>query len=172
MFAKAKAGMLSAGDATARGAKRAKLHAEIVVLQSKVKDAKKDFGVKVYDSMYAANQAEVDRLFMELRTKVDALEGEIDAKRQMVANLKEPGSHLQQEETQPNPFGAPPQGATPPGAPQPAGPPLGLPPSASSALDRRRAGKATKTADGKEYYFNESTGESKLVNAAASDERS
>jgi len=136
-----KQGMMSAGDATARGAKRAKLNAEIMSLQNKVGSVKKDFGTYVYAAMAASNQAEVDRLFGETRAKVDALEAEIAGKRAQVADLKEPRSSSAGMES---PRGGPP----PPGMPPPAGPPPPPP-----------GWKMTTTAEGKEYYYNESTGE-------------
>ena len=136
MLAKAKAGMFAAGDATARGAKRTKLNAEILVLQGKIKDTKKTFGLEIYDKMLANDQAEVERVFTETRSKIEAFEADISSKRQQVVDLQEPGS-LRSSVAE--------SVAVPPPGPPPTAPPPGW--------------RATKTAEGKEYFFNETTGE-------------
>lgn len=136
MLAKAKAGMFAAGDATARGAKRAKINAEILVLQGKVKDTKKQFGLEVYDKMLADDKAGVERAFMETRSKIEAFEADISSKRQQVLDLQEPGiARNSAAESM----------AVPPPGPPPTAPPPGW--------------RGTKTAEGKEYFFNEATGE-------------
>ena len=72
MAAKAKAMTIQAGDSTARTAKATKLKGEIMMLQKNIAAAKKDFGAVVYDQMVAANRPEVERLFGEARTKIEA----------------------------------------------------------------------------------------------------
>ena len=86
--------------------------------------------------MLADNKAEVERVFMETRSKIEAFEADISSKRQQVVELQEPGSSRN--------FAADSVAVPPPGPP-PTGPPPGW--------------RATKTAEGKEYFFNETTGE-------------
>lgn len=139
---KMKTGLFAAGDASKRAALRGKITTELTLLKQKISSAKKDFGVKVYDAMAQANKAEVERLFTEARAKIEALEAEMAAKHEKYLSLKEPGTPRQSS------VGAPPPGmpaAPPPGAPPPAGPPPGW--------------RVTTTSEGKEYYYNENTGE-------------
>ena len=152
MFAKAKAGMNSAAEATARSAKRTKLNGEIMLLQQKISKAKHDFGPHVYEAMLASiDGPEVGRLFNETKAKVDGLNAEIEAKRAQIEALKEAGAHHDSSAVPPpSSGGAAPPAAPPPAAPAPPGPATTGPPP---------GWKATKTAEGKEYYYNESTGE-------------
>ena len=152
MFAKAKAGAAAAAEATARSAKRKKLNGEIMLLQQKISKAKHDFGPHVYEAMLASiNGPEVERLFNETRAKVDGLNAEIETKRAHIAALNEAGaSHGEAVPPPGAPGGAAPLAAPPPAAPAPPGPATTGPPP---------GWKATKTAEGKEYYYNESTGE-------------
>ena len=167
---------MAAGDATARATKRTKLNADIMMLQNKVKDTKKNFGLTVYDEMVAANRPEVERMFMETRTKIEALEADIAAKRQQVEALKEPGTprRLSSASGDPPPAGPPPtHAAQPPAGPPPetpAGPPPGW------AVTKTAEGKASQLIQmpfvsppcprlssnrslQQEYFYNESTGE-------------
>jgi len=147
MAAKAKAMTISAGDATARTAKATKLKGEITLLQRNVTTMKKEFGVVVYDQMVAANRPEVERLFVETKAKIEELETQIAAKRQAVADLKLPST--------PRDSGADPSGLPPPPGPPP--PPGNLPPG----------WKRTQTAEGREYYYHEATGETSWTVPAA-----
>jgi polyhydroxyalkanoate synthesis regulator phasin len=151
MLDKAKAGMIAAGSATARASKRTKLKTDVMMLQGKITTAKKEFGAMVYDQMVAANRPEVERLFNETRTKITALEAQVEAKRQQIQALREPSDAS--NATDISEGGPPPPAAPPPGAPPPAGPPPGW--------------RATKTAEGKEYYYNETTGETSWTMPAA-----
>jgi len=153
MMGKAKAMTISAGDAAARNAKATKLKGEIVMLQRNVTSVKKEFGVLVFDQMVQANRPEVERLFGETRAKIDALEQQIAAKRQAVDDLKIPGgpdssrgSSGDDAIAHPPPPGAPPSpgaGSLPPGW------------------------KRTVTAEGREYYYHEATGETSWTMPAA-----
>ena len=134
----------AAADASARAAKRTKLNGEVLLLQSKIKDSKKSFGLLVYDEMVAANRPEVERLFMEARTKIESMEAEVAGKQRMINELKEsstprggplppPGAPPGQfAPSGPPPNGPPPSGpppsGPPPSGPPPAGPPPGPPP--------------------------------------------
>ena len=141
--AKVKDKTLAAGDATARATKRTKLNADILMLTSKVKDAKKAFGLAVYDEMVAANRPEVEKLFMDTRSRIEAMEADIAAKRQQVENLKEPGTPRSGRFSSGDnvPEGPPPtQAAQPPAGSPPSGPPPAGPPPGWAA---------TKTAEGK-----------------------
>ena len=44
------------------------------------------------DAMVSGNQSEIDRLFADVKAKVQGLEAQIEAKRQAVADLKVPAS--------------------------------------------------------------------------------
>ena len=112
---------------------------EIVLLQRSVASAKKDFGPHVYDAMVSGNQSEIDRLFAEVKTKVQGLEAQIEAKRQAVADLKVPAS-------------ARGSGGDDDVTPPPPGP-------APEAADVPAGWKKTTTAEGREYYYHEATGE-------------
>ena len=183
MLARAKSAVSNAGsavsnasDATARGAKQAKLKAEILLLQNKIKSAKTEFGLPIYDAMAEnINGPEVDRIFNEARLKIEALQAEIDTKRELIEVLNQPsrGSFSSSGDV----------GWTPsPPSTDPLAPPAGPPPSAPAAADPPPTAdaspavpslprstppfvglpdgwKSTKTAEGKEYYYKEATGE-------------
>jgi DNA replication initiation complex subunit (GINS family) len=125
-------------DQAARQAKKTKLNADIMMLQNKVAAAKKDFGTVVYDAMAESNQEEVERLFAETKEKIGDLEGQIEAKRTQINDLKI---------------------ATPRGS-------AGGESDASSSLPEAPPPQAipegwrkTATAEGREYYYHEATGE-------------
>ena len=86
------AGAKAGADLSARTAQATKLRADIVLLQRSVASAKKEFGPHVYDAMVSGNQSEIDRLFADVKAKVQGLEAQIEAKRQAVADLKVPAS--------------------------------------------------------------------------------
>ena len=69
---KMKSGAMAAGDASKRAAQRAKITADITMLEGKVTTAKKEFGLHVFVTMVQANKGEVERLFTETRAKVEA----------------------------------------------------------------------------------------------------
>ena len=133
------AGAKAGADLSARTAQATKLRADIVLLQRSVASAKKDFGPHVYDAMVSGNQSEIDRLFAEVKTKVQGLEAQIEAKRQAVADLKVPAS-------------ARGSGGDDDVTPPPPGP-------APEAADVPAGWKKTTTAEGREYYYHEATGE-------------
>ena len=143
---KMKSGAMAAGDASKRAAQRAKITADITMLEGKVTTAKKEFGLHVFDAMVQANKGEVERLFTETRAKVEALESDLAAKKEKRNALKESSTPRSSSFVEAAPPGSgPPPSAPPPGGPPPGGPPPGW--------------RVTQTADGKDYYYNESTGE-------------
>ena len=77
--------------------------------------------------------------------QVEALQSEIDAKRAQIEMLKQPSRESASGCSAADVAAHPPPPGPPPGAAPPTGPPPGW--------------KATKTAEGKEYYYNENTGE-------------
>ena len=77
---KMKSGAMAAGDASKRAAQRAKITADITMLEGKVTTAKKGLA-SVFDAMVQANKGEVERLFTETRAKVEALESDLAAKK-------------------------------------------------------------------------------------------
>ena len=133
------AGAKAGADLSARTAQATKLRADIVLLQRSVASAKKDFGPHVYDAMVSGNQSEIDRLFADVKAKVQGLEAQIEAKRQAVADLKVPAS-------------ARGSGGDDDVTPPPPGP-------APEAADVPAGWKKTTTAEGREYYYHEATGE-------------
>jgi hypothetical protein len=138
MLDKAKNMALKAGDQTARKAKQAKLNGDIMLLQRKVKATKEDFGVHVFDAMVAADRPMVEGLFGEARTKIEELESAIANKRAQIDGLK----------------GGSVSGGVAPPMPPPADPAAG---GAPPALPE--GWRLTKTAEGREYYYHEGTGE-------------
>ena len=131
----------AAADAAQRTAKATKIKGEVVLIQQKVTSAKKEFGMLVYEQMVAANRPEVERLFNETRTKIEAMEAQIIAKKEQIELLKVPTT---------------PRGAA--GAPGgPPMPPPGAPPSAPTGLPP--GWRRTETAEGREYFYHEATGE-------------
>jgi hypothetical protein len=143
MLAKAKAAASSASESAARTAKKTKLQGEIMLLQQRITTAKKEFGPLVFDAMVASiNGPEVDRIFNETRQKVEALQADIDAKRLQVDELG--------HSTPRGPVDV--SSGEAPVAPPPPGPPPNRPPLPPGW-------RVTKTAEGKEYYYHESTGE-------------
>ena len=143
------AGAKAGADLSARTAQATKLRADIVLLQRSVASAKKDFGPHVYDAMVSGNQSEIDRLFADVKAKVQGLEAQIEAKRQAVADLKVPAS-------------ARGSGGDDDVTPPPPGP-------APEAADVPAGWKKTTTAEGREYYYHEATGETSWTVPTAKD---
>jgi hypothetical protein len=143
------AGAKAGADLSARTAQATKLRADIVLLQRSVASAKKEFGPHVYDAMVSGNQSEIDRLFADVKAKVQGLEAQIEAKRQAVADLKVPAS-------------ARGSGGDDDVTPPPPGP-------APEAADVPAGWKKTTTAEGREYYYHEATGETSWTVPTAKD---
>ena len=99
--------------------------------------------------MVSGNQSEIDRLFADVKAKVQGLEAQIEAKRQAVADLKVPAS-------------ARGSGGDDDVTPPPPGP-------APEAADVPAGGKKTTTAEGREYYYHEATGETSWTVPTAKD---
>lgn len=140
MLAKTKAAASAAADATARTAKATKLKGDIMMAQNKIAGIKKELGVPIYDALLANNEIEVQRLFNEAKEKIDALEAGVAEKKATVETLKTPRAASDD--------------AAAPGAPPTAPPP---PPGAEQPLPE--GWRKTTTAEGREYYYHEGTGE-------------
>jgi len=54
---------------------------------------KKEFGVAVYQSMEAGDQAEYARIFTEFKTKIDVLNADIASKRLAIQELEKTASN-------------------------------------------------------------------------------
>lgn len=83
----------SATTSAKRGTTRVKLKGEMEIIKRKVKTAKQDFGVKVFDLMASNDDAGVASLFAEYRGKIDALERDLQAKRLELQALHPDGSY-------------------------------------------------------------------------------
>jgi len=150
---KTKAVTIAAGDKTARTARQTKLKGEIMMHQQKVTSIKKEFGVAVFDAMAGANRPEVERLFNETRSRVEALENDIATKRATIEHLKSPST---------------PREGIPSGVPVAPGafpPPPGPPPSGDSGLPP--GWQKTATAEGREYFYHTDSGETSWTTPVA-----
>ena len=78
----------SAADATNRGARRLEISAEIRYLLSKVARTQEKFGIKLFAAMLADNFIEEEVLLTVTKARVDALNEEIEAKRERQSDLK------------------------------------------------------------------------------------
>ena len=139
MLQKAKAATASAADATARTAKATKIKGEIMMNERSIKSIKTDLGPPIYEALLANNEEEVQRLFMEAKQKVEALEAGIASKRATVEQLKTPRGSSDADLSSAHP------------------PPPGAPPAVDSTLPP--GWRKTATAEGREDYYHETTGE-------------
>eukprot|EP00964_Phaeocystis_antarctica_P083709 scaffold52681_cov69-Phaeocystis_antarctica.AAC.5 len=78
----------NAADATNRGARRLEISAEIKNLQSKVARTQEKFGIKLFAAMLADNFIEEEALLTVTKARIDALNEEIEAKRERQSDLK------------------------------------------------------------------------------------
>lgn len=154
-------------DATERLAKSTKLKAELLLLERRIADTKRNFGPDIYDAMAKADKLEVERLFNQCATLVRKLEAESSAKAEQVALLKQPRPHsgaepepLDQFSDQPPPAETGTWGAPPPDPP----------PSTPAQPEALPAGwKKAVAADGKTYYYHPQTGDTSWVPPPADD---
>ena len=70
-----------AADSTQRAAKRAKIQTEILLLENKLKDEKRKFGLKVYDSLVRGHESEWRPILAAAKVKIDAIALEIETKK-------------------------------------------------------------------------------------------
>ena len=87
MWNKFKAGASSAATSAQVAAEKTKLTAEMSLLQNKVKAAKKDLGLQIYDPMASSDTAEVSRIFGASKATIDSLEAQIADKKNRIAAL-------------------------------------------------------------------------------------
>jgi hypothetical protein len=69
------------------------LKAEIMMKEQTISGIKKEFGVAVYQSMEAGDQADTSRIFAEFKAKIDALNADIAAKRLEIQELEKAGTN-------------------------------------------------------------------------------
>ena len=84
MKAKAKEGAHKAEVA----AKCTKIKADVMLLENKKKTLLMEFGKDVYPAMAAGDRATTETLFMTTKSKVEALEAEMVAKKEEIERLK------------------------------------------------------------------------------------
>ena len=82
-----KAGASSAATSAQVVAEKTKLQTEITLLNNKVKSAKKDMGLQIYDAMAAGDNSEVARVFGTFKAQVDSLNAQILEKRTRIEQL-------------------------------------------------------------------------------------
>ena len=123
MKAKAKEGAHKAEVA----AKCTKIKADVMLLENKKKTLLMEFGKDVYPAMAAGDRATTETLFMTTKSKVEALEAEMVAKKEEIERLKHSDVTAGVAGMS---VGPPPGGAVgpPPGGPPPAGGEPQLPP--------------------------------------------
>ncbi|KAG8458631.1 hypothetical protein KFE25_008428 [Diacronema lutheri] len=77
-------------DTAGRAIKAQTLKAEIMMKEGTIKSVKQEFGVAVYASMEKGDQADTARVFGEFKSRIDALNAEIAAKRLEIQELDKP----------------------------------------------------------------------------------
>lgn len=83
--------LTTGADAAGRAIKAQALKAEILIKESNIKGIKQEFGVAVYGAMEKGDQEEIARIFESFRTRTDALNAEIAAKRLEILDLERSG---------------------------------------------------------------------------------
>ena len=66
---------------------KAKLQAEIALLESKITGAKKTMGLSIFDALSVGDQSEVNRVFGQSKAEVDMLQAQIKEKKDRIEVL-------------------------------------------------------------------------------------
>lgn len=174
LIGKMKSAAVSGADATSRAAKTAKYNGDIELLSMKMKTTKQSFGIAVYQAMVESNQAKVQELFTETQRVVSEIEAAIAEKRRKISELKSSSSSGPRSTPQVVPQGIPQATNVPQAAPVPQAVPIGQPappppgPTGTQAMPPLPPGwKQTVSPEGREYFYNESTGQTSWLHPEA-----
>lgn len=175
LIGKMKSAAVSGADATSRAAKTAKYNGDIELLSMKMKSVKQNFGIAVYQAMTESNQAQVQELFADTQRVVHEIEATVAEKRRKISELKSSSGSGPQTTPHAIPQGIPQAANVPQAAPvpqavpigHPAPPPPGPPPVAQAMPLLPPGWKQTISPEGREYFYNESTGQTSWLHPEA-----
>merc|ERR1712216_570207 len=88
-FAKMQNAASNAFEQTKIGASKAKLSAEVLYIEDKIKSSKQEFGVCVFNSIVKEDVDERDRILAHFKANSDEMKGQIAAKNKEIADLEQ-----------------------------------------------------------------------------------
>lgn len=91
LWQKTKDGAAKAANATKKATQKAKLKAEISLLNSKIKSAKEHFGIIAYPYLVNDDMNGLKQAFQETRNKVEELQAQVTKKEETIRSLSSKG---------------------------------------------------------------------------------